>query len=284
MAPGDVYIIAHPSADPTILAQADHTFSFLSNGDDGFMLVQGDETSYVQIDAVGDWNGDPGSGWEVAGVANGTQNHTIVRKASVQSGNAGDWVTSAGTNADDSEWIVLPSDDWTSLGAHTFDGCGAAVLGCTNPNATNYNADATQDDGSCLFDNACNVDGVVVEASSFQYVPSALSVQPGQTVVWVNLGGTHDVNGDLDSQTGMSFGNPKPSTSHRLRATLQVCASGPSRSTPQGCTRTIAPLGRTRPSAWWPRSPWEQGGAPTQLRPTTTLQPTTTTGLASKST
>ena len=209
VAPGDVYIIAHPSADPTILAQADHTFTFLSNGDDGFMLVQGDETSFVQIDAVGDWNGDPGSGWEVAGVANGTQNHTIVRKSSVQSGNAGDWVTSAGTNADDSEWIVLPSDDWTSLGAHIFDGCGAPVLGCTNPNATNYNADATQDDGSCLFDNACNVDGVVVEASSFQYVPSALSVQPGQTVVWVNLGGTHDVNGDLDSQTGMSFGNPE---------------------------------------------------------------------------
>ena len=209
VAPGDVYIIAHPSADPTILAQADHTFTFLSNGDDGFMLVQGDETSFVQIDAVGDWNGDPGSGWEVAGVANGTQNHTIVRKSSVQSGNAGDWVTSAGTNADDSEWIVLPSNDWTSLGAHTFDGCGAAVLGCTNPNATNYNADATQDDGSCLFDNACNVDGVVVEASSFQYVPSALSVQPGQTVLWVNLGGTHDVNGDLDSQTGMSFGNPE---------------------------------------------------------------------------
>ena len=209
VAAGDVYIIAHPSADPTILAQADHTFTFLSNGDDGFMLVQGDETSFVQIDAVGDWNGDPGSGWEVAGVANGTQNHTIVRKSSVQSGNAGDWVTSAGTNADDSEWIVLPSNDWTSLGAHTFDGCGAAVLGCTNPNATNYNADATQDDGSCLFDNACNVDGVVVEASSFQYVPSALSVQPGQTVVWVNLGGTHDVNGDLDSQTGMSFGNPE---------------------------------------------------------------------------
>ena len=209
VAAGDVYIIAHPSADPTILAQADHTFTFLSNGDDGFMLVQGDETSFVQIDAVGDWNGDPGSGWEVAGVANGTQNHTIVRKSSVQSGNAGDWVTSAGTNADDSEWIVLPSNDWTSLGAHTFDGCGAAVLGCTNPNATNYNAAATQDDGSCLFDNACNVDGVVVEASSFQYVPSALSVQPGQTVVWVNLGGTHDVNGDLDSQTGMSFGNPE---------------------------------------------------------------------------
>ena len=209
VAPGDVYIIAHPSADPTILAEADHTFTFLSNGDDGFMLVQGDSESFVQIDAVGDWNGDPGSGWDVAGVAAGTANHTLVRKSSVQSGNAGDWVTSAGTNADDSEWIVLPSNDWSSLNAHTFDGCGAAVLGCTNPNATNYDATATQDDGSCLFANPCNVEGVLVEASSFQYNPANLSISVGQTVVWSNLGGTHDVNGNIDSQSGMSFGNPE---------------------------------------------------------------------------
>ena len=209
VAPGDVYIIAHPSADPIILAEADHTFTFLSNGDDGFMLVQGDSESFVQIDAVGDWNGDPGSGWDVAGVAAGTANHTLVRKSSVQSGNAGDWVTSAGTNADDSEWIVLPSNDWSSLNAHTFDGCGAAVLGCTNPNATNYDATATQDDGSCLFANPCNVEGVLVEASSFQYNPANLSISVGQTVVWSNLGGTHDVNGNIDSQSGMSFGNPE---------------------------------------------------------------------------
>ena len=30
VAAGDVYIIAHPSSDPTILAEADHTFTFLS--------------------------------------------------------------------------------------------------------------------------------------------------------------------------------------------------------------------------------------------------------------
>ena len=209
VAAGDVYVIAHPSSDAIILAEADHTFTFLSNGDDGFMLVQGDETSFVQIDAVGDWNGDPGSGWDVAGVTAGTKDHTIVRKSSVQSGNGGDWVTSAGTDAENSEWIVLDQNDWTNLAMHTFDGCGAAVLGCTNANATNYNADATQDDGSCMFDNACNVDGVVVEASSFQYNPASLTIEPGQTVVWSNLGGTHDVNGDIDSQTGSSFGNPE---------------------------------------------------------------------------
>ena len=191
------------------MAEADHTFTFLSNGDDGFMLVQGDETSFVQIDAVGDWNGDPGSGWDVAGVSAGTKDHTIVRKSSVQSGNGGDWITSAGTDAENSEWIVLDQNDWTNLAMHTFDGCGAAVVGCTNANATNYNADATQDDGSCMFDNACNVDGVVVEASSFQYNPANLTIAPGQTVVWSNLGGTHDVNGDIDSQTGSSFGNPE---------------------------------------------------------------------------
>ena len=206
---GDVYIVAHPSSDPTILAQADYTFAFLSNGDDGFMLVQGDETNFIQIDAVGDWNGDPGSGWDVAGVLAGTANHTLVRKSSIQSGNGGDWMTSAGTNADDSEWIVLDSDDWSNLGIHTFDGCGAAVLGCTNPNATNYNSAATQDDGSCAFDNPCNVDGVVVEASSFQFVPADLSIEVGQTVVWSNLGGSHNANGNVDTQTGSSFGNPE---------------------------------------------------------------------------
>ena len=36
---GDVYVIAHGSADPAILAVADQTFNFLSNGDDGFALV-----------------------------------------------------------------------------------------------------------------------------------------------------------------------------------------------------------------------------------------------------
>jgi plastocyanin len=209
VAAGDVYIIAHPSSDATILGEADHTFTFLSNGDDGFILVQGNETSFIQVDAVGDWNGDPGSGWAVAGVPDATKDHTLVRKSAVQSGNAGDWITSAGSSEEDSEWIVLDQNDWSNLASHSFDGCGAAVPGCTNENAMNYNADATQDDGSCMFDNACNVDGVEVEASSFQYVPSSLSVEPGATVTWTNMGGTHDVNGDIDSQTGMSFGNPE---------------------------------------------------------------------------
>ena len=102
------------------------------------------------------------------------------------------------------------------IGAFSLNGsdlsCEASVAdpqGCTNSNATNYDADATQDDGSCTFDNPCNVDGVVVEVSSYAYSPSNLSIAVGQTVVWSNLGGLHDVNGDIDSQSGESFGNPE---------------------------------------------------------------------------
>ena len=54
----------------------------------------------------------------------------------------------------------------------------------------------------------CEADHVV-EASSFEYSPSAITIEQGESVAFVNLGGTHDVNGDVDSQTGMSFGNPE---------------------------------------------------------------------------
>ena len=118
VAPGDVYVIGHGSADEIILAETDFTFTYLSNGDDGFCLVEGTEDSYVIVDCIGDWNGDPGSGWSVAGIENATQNHTLVRKDDVTEGNGGDWASSAGTNEDNSEWIVLDNEVWDYLGWH----------------------------------------------------------------------------------------------------------------------------------------------------------------------
>jgi len=128
IAPGDVYVIAHPSADPDILAEADQTYQYLSNGDDGLALVggvtydaDGEVTGYTILDWLGDWEGDPGSGWEVAGVSNGTANHTLTRKNTVCGPND-DWAASAGTNAADSEWIVGESNSgWDTLGS--FSGC-----------------------------------------------------------------------------------------------------------------------------------------------------------------
>jgi hypothetical protein len=148
IAPGGVYIIAHGSADASILALANETHSYLSNGNDGYALVYGPESSYDVIDRIGDWILDPGSaGWSVAGVSGATVNNTLVRKCEITQGNP-DWAASAGTDADDSEWIVYDSNEWSFLGFH----CNTSVvLGCTDTNADNYNLDATNDDGSCTY-------------------------------------------------------------------------------------------------------------------------------------
>ena len=211
---GGVYIVSHGSADPSILALANQNHTYLSNGDDGYALVQGIETDFVVIDVIGqnitdiDY-ADPGTGWAVAGTTNATQDHVLVRKSTVIQGNP-DWALSAGTDEASSEWIVFPVDTWTDLGVHGFTGsCGPVVLGCMNPNATNYDATATEDDGSCSFANACNLDGIEVTASSFAFVPADLTVDVGSLVFWVNNGGTHNANGDIDTQTGVSFGNPE---------------------------------------------------------------------------
>ena len=139
-----VYIIAHSSADPSILAFANETFTFLSNGDDFFALAQGDVNTHTVIDKIGDFGPDPGSGWNVAGVTLGTKDHTLVRKSSVTQGNI-NWNQSAGTNANDSEWIVHSIDTWIYLGGapgetlniSSFDGVDVAVY--PNPVKTKLN-------------------------------------------------------------------------------------------------------------------------------------------------
>ena len=78
-----------------------------------------------------------------------------------------------------------------------------------NLNASNYDAAATSDDGSCAFANACNLDGIEVATSGLTFVPADLTVDVGSLVFWVNNGGSHNANGDIDTQTGLSFGNPE---------------------------------------------------------------------------
>jgi hypothetical protein len=112
IAAGGKYIIAHPDADPAIVAVADHLHKYLSNGDDAYALAKGSSEDYVVIDVIGDINGpDPGSGWEVAGISSGTKDHTLIRKPTISGGNP-DWAASAGSNTEDSEWIVLDKDVW----------------------------------------------------------------------------------------------------------------------------------------------------------------------------
>ena len=75
----------------------------------------GTEENYEVLDRIGDWQGNPGDGWDVAGVTNATKDHTLVRKSTVMVGNAGYWSASAGTNADDSGVNRLPAPHSSSV-------------------------------------------------------------------------------------------------------------------------------------------------------------------------
>ncbi|CAM1374228.1 Por secretion system C-terminal sorting domain-containing protein [Tenacibaculum litopenaei] len=125
---GAVYVIATDAADATILAKADLKLAYESpvhyNGDDAIGLFKDNGSgAFTLIDVVGVPTTDPGTAWEVAGVANATKDHTLTRKATVCKPNA-DWAASAGTNAGDSEWIVTAKDsEWGSLGS--FNGCSS---------------------------------------------------------------------------------------------------------------------------------------------------------------
>ena len=127
LASGDVYVIANSGSNDGILAEADLLGSGICffNGDDARALVKIIGTDTTIIDYIGDFPDDPGSGWSVGGVDNATANQTLVRKGYVQSGNAGDWVNSAGTTLEDSEWFIAdaPTNDYTppTIGSHEMD-------------------------------------------------------------------------------------------------------------------------------------------------------------------
>ena len=179
--PGEVYVVASTQADELILNEADFTFQYCcGNGDDVYALMLSGLTGDFfdaenALDIIGDdttWQ--EGVGWDIAGVSEATKNHTIVRKSTVSEHNAGNWSLSAGTNIDDSEWIVLEIDDWSNLGFHNFDDTLIDIYGCTDLLANNYNPSATIDDGSCdygtVFYNGCYTCDLAANFFDFSYL------------------------------------------------------------------------------------------------------------------
>ena len=92
--PNDVLVICRTSFDIDNQSKCDlmnyATLNF--NGDDAIALAYNGNI----IDAIGIVNGDPGSGYDIAGVTNATKDHTLIRKPIILSGNT-NWSTSAGT-------------------------------------------------------------------------------------------------------------------------------------------------------------------------------------------
>ena len=116
IASNGLYVICHPSAGDEIKAFCDQEYGTLSNGDDGFCLLEGTRDSYTQLDCIGDWGDDPGSGFDVCG-AGTTKDNTIVRNCGTTSGNAGDWAGT--TTAENCEWAVYAQNYWDEGGYHT---------------------------------------------------------------------------------------------------------------------------------------------------------------------
>jgi len=117
VADGDVFVLAHPSAAASILAQADQQDSgVLFNGDDAVLLTRAGEV----VDSIGQVGFDPGSRWGTG--ATTTQDNTLRRRPDVCAGD---------TNADDpfdpsAEWDGFPQDTFDGLGSHSAM-CSAGV-------------------------------------------------------------------------------------------------------------------------------------------------------------
>jgi len=112
IANGDVYVVAHSSANATILAQADQTSGAgLFNGNDALVLRKG--TTF--LDVIGQVGVDPGTEWGTG--LTSTANNTLRRKAAVCAGDPD------GSNAFDPsiEWDGYAEDTFSGLGAHTSD-------------------------------------------------------------------------------------------------------------------------------------------------------------------
>lgn len=114
VASGDVFVLAHASAAPTILGAADQTNgSGWFNGDDAVVLRRGG----VVVDSIGQVGVDPGSEWG-SGLTS-TADNTLRRMASVTAGDL---------TRDDS---FDPSAEWDGFATDTHDGLGAHSAGST---------------------------------------------------------------------------------------------------------------------------------------------------------
>jgi hypothetical protein len=144
LANGDVFVIVNQNAKASMLAVADDTLAYNQggyvvgfNGDDVRALYyHKSSTDSVMIDVIGHYNlTDPGNGWNVAGVANATKDHSLVRKSTVLKGDT-IWSSIAGIDSLTSQYLVFPKDSVNTLGSHTIMQSSFAYLwntGATTP-------------------------------------------------------------------------------------------------------------------------------------------------------
>ncbi|MEA2077464.1 MAG: T9SS type A sorting domain-containing protein [Candidatus Marinimicrobia bacterium] len=179
-----VYVITNDQASATEITGNSDTTSNITwfNGNDALGLFLYD----VLVDVIGVQGEDPGSnaGWSVAGISNGTMDHTLVRKASVETPNI-NWTASAGTNESDSEWIVKDYGYYSDLGQHT-----AGPVAYTFSNATVTTAFPQAGSEISLTIDITPDEGVSAPTTIKVYY-GAGGTQPNQADMWLETGTTY---------------------------------------------------------------------------------------------
>jgi len=115
-----VYVIVNSNAHQSMLDSADWVVNGLCTGFNGndtrglFKIIEEDTTL---IDVIGNFDNPEGVGYNVAGIEDALSDHTLIRKSSITVGNK-NWISSAGTSVDSSEWLVFEKDFLDNLGVH----------------------------------------------------------------------------------------------------------------------------------------------------------------------
>ena len=158
-------LISTPAVDPSLVFLADQLgigvlpSPLFFDGDDALVLLH--TPSMTQVDIFGKIGQDPGTSWTdnaatgYVGLGNPlTENQTLRRKPHVYQG-----VQTNPTEFNATlEWFPVGLDHWSGLGNHSY--CfNDLIFGCTQPEACNYNAIATENDDSCIIPgDPCNDD------------------------------------------------------------------------------------------------------------------------------
>ncbi|MFK5879586.1 MAG: T9SS type A sorting domain-containing protein [Flavobacteriaceae bacterium] len=112
----DVFVIVHPSASPTIKAEADveHGVCYF-DGESSITLSK----DGVILDLFGEIGTDPWGAFRVGDYAWGAALYTLIRKPTIWGPNDIP-LGSLGTNSSNTEWLVYPiNSQWDQIGAHT---------------------------------------------------------------------------------------------------------------------------------------------------------------------
>ncbi len=129
--PNSTYVLTRAASDMSLQNCADmiEPDEFLKhNGDDGFKVTHigylpeslaEDTTAWLKmgitLDAIGYADNDPGSAWDVSGVAEATRYYILSRNMDVCGGNGGDWDASRGCVNDVCDSTSAALGEWTPL-------------------------------------------------------------------------------------------------------------------------------------------------------------------------